>query len=190
MAVKPTKKEKEYAEEDVIKESVEHLIEHRIPWLFFGLLGGLVATVVVSQYEAILSADVRLAFFIPVIVYLSDAVGTQTETIYVRLLSKKKVRFARYIFKESVVGLGLGAASGTFLGIFATYWLKSPAIGFTIGLTMLINLTLAPVLAVFIPNILYKRHTDPALGSGPVATIIQDVISLFVYFLIASIIIF
>jgi Mg/Co/Ni transporter MgtE len=59
--------------------------------------------------------------------------------------------------------------------------------GFTIGLTMIINLTLAPVLAVVIPNLIYKRHLDPALGAGPVATIIQDLISLIVYFLIASV---
>ena len=180
-----------YIEEDVIAERVDHLIEHRVPWLLIGLLGGLLATVLVSKYEQILAADVRLAFFIPIIVYLSDAVGTQTETIYVRALSgKKKVRFAKYILKESIVGLGLGLISGALLGIFAAYWLGSSAIGLTIGLTMLVNLTLAPILAVFIPSILYKEHADPALGSGPVATIIQDLISLIVYFFVASIIAF
>lgn len=180
-----------HVEEDVISERIDHLIEHRVPWLLIGLLGGLLATVIVSKYEAILAADVRLAFFIPIIVYLSDAVGTQTETIYVRALAgKKKIRFAKYILKESVVGLGLGVISGTLLGIFAAYWLGSPAIGIAIGLTMLINLTLAPILAVFIPSILYKEHADPALGAGPVATIIQDLISLVVYFFVASMIIF
>ena len=186
-----TSQQKEYTEEDVIKERIDHLIEHRIPWLFLGLLGGLVTTLIVSKYEAILSADVRLAFFIPIIVYLSDAIGTQTETIYVRELSEnKEINFAKYIFKESVIGFGLGVISGVLLGIFAAYWLTSSAIGFTLGLTMLINLTFAPVLAVFIPSILYKRRADPALGSGPIATIIQDLLSLLVYFFMASIIIF
>lgn len=182
---------KDHEEEDVIKESVEHLIEHRAPWLFLGLLGGLLATIIISKYETILAADVRLAFFIPIIVYLSDAIGTQTETIYVRALgNNKKISFAKYIFKESAVGLSLGVISGALLGAFAIYWLNSFEIGLAIGLTMVINLTLAPILAVLIPSILYKRHTDPALGSGPVATIIQDLISLFVYFWIADIIIF
>lgn len=180
-----------HEEEDVTTESVEHLIEHRAPWLFLGLLGGFLATVIISKYEAILSADVRLAFFIPIIVYLSDAIGTQTETIYVRALgNNKKINFLKYILKESAVGFGLGIISGALLGTFAAYWLKSFEIGLAIGLSMLINLTLAPILAVLIPNILYRRHADPALGSGPVATIIQDLISLFVYFWIASIIIF
>ena len=187
MEIKP---QKEYVEEDVMLERVDHLIEHRIPWLIIGLVGGLFTTFIVSKYETIISADVRLAFFIPIIVYLSDAIGTQTETIYIRELSKKKVNFIKYILKESVIGMSLGVISGLVLGIFAAYWLKSSAIGFTIGLTMLFNLTTAPILAVTIPSIIYKRHSDPALGSGPVATIIQDLISLLVYFLIASIIIF
>lgn len=190
MTMKADYRKKENAEEDVIKETVDHLVEHRAPWLFLGLLGGILTTVIISKYEAILSADVRLAFFIPLIVYLSDAVGVQTETIYIRALSNKKtVSFVRYIFKESAVGFSLGILSGIILGLFSMYWLESPAIGLTIGITMLINITFAPILAIFIPRILYRRHTDPALGSGPVATIIQDLISLFVYFFVASFII-
>lgn len=182
--------QKEYIEEDVVTDRIDHLIEHRIPWLSLGLLGGILATIIVSRYEAILSADVRLAFFIPIIVYLSDAIGTQTETIYVRELSERnKINFLKYISKECFIGLNLGVISGVILGIFANYWLDSYLIGMTIGLTMIINLTLAPILAVIIPNMLYRRHSDPALGSGPVATIIQDLISLLVYFIIASIII-
>ena len=183
--------QKEFIEEDVVFDRVEYLLGHRIPWLLLGLLGGLFATFIVSKYEAILSADVRLAFFIPIIVYLSDALGTQAETIYVRELSEREnFSLARYILKESVVGLGLGAISGLTLGLFSAFWLSSSTIGLTVGLTMLINLTIAPVLAVFIPNLFYKRHIDPALGAGPTATIIQDLISLLVYFLVAGFIIF
>lgn len=175
-------------EEDVRKESVDHLIRERMPWLFVGLLGGIITTLIVSRYEAILSSDIRLAFFIPVIVYLSDAVGTQTETIYIRALSdNKRIIFSKYIFKESLTGFFLGLISGLVLGIFSALWLKSTIVGFTVGLTMFINLTLAPILALVIPRLLYKEHSDPALGSGPVATIIQDLISLIIFFLIASV---
>lgn len=181
--------QKEYVQEDVMRDRIDHLIEHRAPWLLLGLLGGLFATFIVSKYEAILSGDIRLTFFIPIIVYLSDAIGTQAETIYVReLAEKKKIHFAKYLFKESAIGCGLGLISGIVLGVFATYFLASFALGLAIGLTMLINLTVAPMLAVIIPSVLYRRRADPALGSGPVATIIQDLISLLVYFFVASLI--
>ena len=180
-----------FNEEDVIKGRLDHLIEHRLPWLLIGLLGGILATFIVAKYEAILAAEVRLVFFIPIIVYLSDALGTQTETIYVRELSERNhFNLIRYILKECVIGLGLGLISGIILGLLSASWLSSPAIGLTVGLTMLINLTIAPVLAIFIPNILYRRHADPALGAGPIATVIQDLISLVIYFLIANIVIF
>lgn len=174
--------------EDTVKEPVEHLIEDRLPWLFVGLLGGIITTFTISKYEALLNADIRLAFFIPLIVYLSDAVGTQTETIYVRVLGQKKVNFAHYIAKETLVGMGLGVVFGLLLGVLATIWLHSLALGITIALTLLINQTLAPMLAVLIPNLLTKSHRDPALGAGPVATIIQDLLSVLIYFVIATII--
>jgi len=179
-----------YPQEDVTTERVDHLIEERVPWLFVGLLGGLVATFIISHYEAIISSDVRLAFFIPIVVYLSGAVGMQTETIYVRELVIKKVHLGMYVLKESIIGLCLGIISGAVLGFFANLWLKSSDIGLTLAITMIINLTLAPILGVFIPSILYKEHTDPALGAGPVATIIQDLISLLIYFFVAKAIIF
>ncbi len=176
--------------EDDTKESIERLIEHRIPWLVVGLLGGIVTTLIIAGYEEILNADIRLAFFIPIIVYLSDSVGTQTETIYVRVLAFKKIHILKYITKETFVGLGLGLLFGTLLGVFAAYWLGSIAIGLTVGLTTLINLSIAPAIAVAISSFLYRQGTDPALGAGPVATIIQDLLSILVYFLVATIIIF
>lgn len=184
-------KQKDFVEEDVVKQSVNHLIGHRFPWLILGLLGGILTTFIVARYEEVLAADVRLAFFMPIIVYLSDALGTQTETIYVRELSeRKRFSLSKYIFKETLVGLGLGTISGTILGIFSASWLSSPTIGLVVGLTILINLSTAPILAISIPHLIKQRHTDPALGSGPIATVIQDLISLIVYFLIAGLIIF
>ena len=136
--------------------------------------------------EALLATDIRLAFFIPVIVYLSDAVGTQTETIYVRNLAEGKIRFLQYLTKETLVGVGLGVIFGLLLYAGALLWLHSKDIALAIGLSTLINLSVAPFLAVIIPSLLYRERTDPALGAGPLATIIQDLASLVVYFLIAS----
>lgn len=175
---------------DDLREPVGHLIEHRLPWLVLGLLGGIIASVVVSKYEQILEADLRLAFFIPLIVYLSDAVGTQTETIFIRRLKRTGKGFFPYLWKETFLGLSLGLIFGLVTGIFAYYWLGSPSIALTVALAMLINLSLAPMLATIIPELLYKEHSDPALGAGPLATIIQDLISLLVYFLFASLILF
>src|SRR3989304_4648326 len=60
---------------------------HRIPWLIMGLAGAFVAAGIVGSFPPQLQENVILAFFIPGIVYMADAVGTQTETLIVRGLS-------------------------------------------------------------------------------------------------------
>ena len=78
---------------DDAKEKVGFLLRLRLPWLIIGLVGGTLASFLVSRFEEILSQNISLAFFLPLIVYMSDAVGTQTETIFVRNLAKGKVNF-------------------------------------------------------------------------------------------------
>lgn len=182
---------KAYFKEDVLKGRIDHLIEHRVPWLILGLLGGIISTIVISNYEEILSTDIRIAFFLTIIVYISDAVGSQTESVYVRALAGgKKINLKRYFFRESLIGFGLGILSGMAMFAFVLLWMKSFSIAITVALTMIINLTIAPVLAIIIPSLINKENMDPALGAGPISTIIQDMISILVYFLIASLIVF
>jgi magnesium transporter len=175
---------------DESKEGVGHLLSLRLPWLIVGLLGGLVATMIVSHFEAVLKDNLALAFFLPVIVYMSDAVGTQTETIYVRNLATGRVSLAKYFVKELVLGLVLGTFFGVLVALFATLMLGSTATGFTIGLAMAATVATAPVVALVVPALLQKERIDPALGAGPFSTILQDLLSVLIYFLIASILLF
>ena len=58
-----------------------------MPWLLVGLLGSAADALVVRGFEGELAADVRLVFFLPGIVYMADAVGTQTEALVIRGMS-------------------------------------------------------------------------------------------------------
>lgn len=175
---------------DDTKEKVGSLVRLRLPWLIVGLIGGTLASFMVSRFGEIISQNISLAFFLPLIVYMSDAVGTQTENIFVRRLSKGRVHFLIYLFKELLVGLFLGSILGFLIWIVAIFWIQSPEIAFTVGLAMFINVTIAPVVALIVPEILFKERTDPALGAGPFTTIIQDIISILIYFIVASLILF
>ena len=62
-------------------------IWHRLPWLLVGLFGAMLSAVVVAAFETQLERNVLIAFFVPAVVYMADAVGTQTETLVVRGLS-------------------------------------------------------------------------------------------------------
>lgn len=166
------------------------IFKSRLPWLVLGLLGGIVASFVVANFEEVLNKNLQLAFFVPLIVYMSSAVGSQTETVYVRNLSKFKLSFWTYMLKESLVGLFLGILFGIAIGIFTNFWLHSSDTALAVGLAMFVNITIAPSVALIVPEILLKEHKDPAVGAGPFMTVIQDIISLLIYFTIATVIIF
>ena len=44
----------------------------------------MLSAAIVASFEDELRAEVLLAFFVPAIVYMADAVGTQTETVVIR----------------------------------------------------------------------------------------------------------
>lgn len=175
---------------DDATEEVGLLIRIRLPWLILGLVFGIIITFMISRFETVLNEQVSLAFFIPVIIYMSDAFGTQTETIYVRNLSLKQAKFSVYLVKELLLGLVVGSISGLLLGLFALIWIQSPAIAFTVGLALFASITSAAIVALIVPTLLHKLvRIDPAVGAGPFTTVLQDMISLLMYFAIASAII-
>lgn len=174
---------------DDTKEKLASLLEERLPWLILGLAGGVIVTILVSKFEAILSQNISLAFFLPVIVYMSDAIGTQTENIYVRNLAKFRDNFFQYFIKELLVGIAFGLIFGALLGLFAKFWLGLTSVAITVAIAMFINGIIAPVIALIVPELLFKNHRDPALGAGPFTTILQNLISLSVYLLVATLII-
>lgn len=175
---------------DDAKEHLSLLFKQRLPWLIVGLLGGTIASFIVSRFESVISQNIELAFFIPIIMYMGDAVGEQTQNIYVRNLGKGKVDFKLYLIKESTLGLLIGIFFGAVIGLVSFLWLKSLETSLTIALAMVLTITIAPMVSLITSEILFVEKTDPALGSGPFATIIQEVISLLIYFLLASVIIF
>jgi magnesium transporter len=171
---------------DDATERIGLLFRLRLPWLILGLVGGLLATQLVSRFEALLSQNLSLAFFIPLIVYMSDAIGTQTETIIVRSLSREKVNYRSLLVKELALGLMFGVTFALILGIIASVWLDDLIITRTVAIAVFVNLTIAPVIATLMTLLLQKYHSDPAASAGPFTTVIQDIVSLFIYFLVAS----
>ncbi len=181
--------EKPIVLEDDTKEPMSLLIEHRLPWLVIGLLGGLCLTFLSSRFEELLAANIGLAFFIPLIVYMASAVGTQTDTVYIRNLNKKRTHFSIYLVKEVTLGTLLGVLFGALTGSFAYLTFQSAELAFSVGLAMAITMATAPIIALIVPTILKREHKDPAIGTGPFVTVIQDFLSLITYFTIATMII-
>ncbi|MFH1234639.1 MAG: magnesium transporter [Candidatus Diapherotrites archaeon] len=164
-----------------------HLVKARMPWLLLGLLGGIAAAQVTTFFEAPLKEYFVLAAFMPLIVYMADAIGTQTETLFIRNLAMQKFSLKEYFFREAKVGTAIASILGAMLFVVALALNNLPRIAIILGISMFVT----GLIAVFVPIIIVvafqKMKKDPAMGSGPFATVLQDIISLAVYFTIASV---
>lgn len=157
---------------------------HRIPWLIAGLAGSAAATGVMAGFEQRLSANVAIAFFIPAIVYLADAVGTQTEAIAVRGLSLTRSGITHLLTAELGVGTLIGAALGALAMPLVFFGFGDPRLALAVGLSIWVASSIASTLGLLLPWLLAKVHVDPAHGSGPLATVIQDILSILSYFIV------
>jgi magnesium transporter len=159
----------------------------RISWIVIGLIGGVFAAQIIEQFESILAAKLALASFIPLIVYISGAVGGQTQTFLIRDIAfNPDLSVAKYVFKQFFITGLIGMVCGLLvLGLVTIFW-QSVFLGLVIGLATFSAISSSTIIAVFVPYILFKFKQDPASGSGPFATIIQDLLSIYIYFAIAS----
>jgi magnesium transporter len=170
------------------EEPAQRRFRHRIPWLLLGLGGALIAADLVGRFETQLQINILLTFFIPGIVYLADAVGTQTETIVVRGLSLG-VPMGRMISRELLAGFAIGAALAVIAGPLVWWRWGDPQVGLSVGLSVLAACSTATLAAMALPWLFDSFGLDPAFGSGPLATVVQDLLSIWIYLFITTLVV-
>jgi magnesium transporter len=166
------------------EEPVRRRLWHRLPWLLVGLAGAMLASVIVGSFEDELRRDVVIAFFMPGIVYMADAVGTQTETLVIRGLSVG-IPIAGVVRRELLTGLGVGVALAALFFPFSLVAWGQLDISVAVTLALFAACSTATVVAMALPWMFHRLGRDPAFGSGPLATVIQDLSSLLIYFALA-----
>lgn len=163
----------------------------RLPWLMIGMLGGLGAATIISNFEVILNTYPKLLIFVPLIQATAGNVGVQSSAIIVQGLANDSLKghlFAR-ILRETLVALVNGISIAIIVlfishFLFYTSYLES----LSIGIALITVIILAAIVGNLIPIILHKRGIDPAVATGPFITTSNDVFGIFTYFLIAKLI--
>ncbi|MDH4095764.1 MAG: magnesium transporter [Betaproteobacteria bacterium] len=156
-------------------------LRHRLPWLLVGLGGAAFATATMAGFEATLRAHVAVAFFVPAIVYLADAIGTQSEAVAVRGLSLTRSGIGHLLAGELRTGMSIGAVLGLISFLPVWFFFGSLRLAGAVSVAVFAAGAMAAALGLLLPWWLARTGRDPALGSGPLATVIQDILSLLVY---------
>lgn len=162
----------------------------RFRWLFINLLTAILASIVISFFDATIEEIVALAVLMPIVASMGGNAGTQALTVAVRAIATHELSDTnkwRVIWKETLVGTLNGFLFAVLMGFLAGFWFQSPVLGAVIAAAMVINLIAAGLSGAGIPLILHKMGYDPAVSSSIFLTTVTDVIGFFAFLGLAAV---
>ena len=175
--------------------SLSKIIRGRLPWLVGGLLGAVLAGLVVGNFEAELKRAAILATFIPVVMAMAGNAGIQASTVTVQGIATGNLwtgdmsrRFAKELIGSLINGtvvalmlIAIVLVVANFVDIYAAERLAIAA-----GLSVAIVTAMAATLGSTIPIVLDRFDIDPAVATGVFITTSNDILGVLVYFFVAS----
>lgn len=177
-------------EEFVETKSIVRSTRIRLPWLFASFLGGIIAIFIIAHFEESLKQVSYLALFIPVIMGMGGNIGIQSSTIVVRGIATGRINIRhlwRVVSKELSIGLILGVFYGVLLGTMVQLRFSLDALAISVGLGVISSMTIAALVGSFMPMMFARIHIDPAVATGPFVTSSIDILSVMIYFQVATI---
>lgn len=179
-------------EEFVETKSVLRSTRIRLPWLFASCIGGIFAVFVIGHFEESLRKLTFLAAFIPVIMGMGGNIGTQSSTIVVRGLATGRLDVRdiwTVVTKELAIGFILGVLYGLLIATVAQLRYSATAVAISAGLAVVSSMSVAALVGSLVPMLFERIKVDPAVATGPFVTTAIDIISVFCYFEIATVLI-
>jgi len=167
------------------------VFKNRAIWLSINLATAIVASIVISMFDATLAAFVPLAILMPIVASMGGNAGTQTLTVMVRQMALGDIdlEHSKEVLKKEVfIALLNGMLFAVIMGIIAYLWFDMSKLGIVIALAMIINLFIAGFFGAAIPLVLKRLNIDPAIGSTVILTTATDVFGFLSFLGLASII--
>lgn len=174
---------------NITNASALTLVKKRLPWLLMGLGGSALAAAVIRYFNDALQNQILLAAFIPAVTYIAGAVGTQSETIFIRTAAiDKGLKFANYLWKELRIGLVISIILAVAMFLISFIFWQTPVVSIILGISFLAATLISMFVAVLLPWLSSRFRVDPAMSGGPMDTIISDILSIIIYFAVANVI--
>ena len=168
-------------------DNILTLTRARLPWLLIGLMGGIMGAEVIGIFD--IKNNIELAFFTPLIAAMGGNVGVQSAAIIVQGLASNNLgmdSLAQRLIKELGVALLNGIICSGLIMIITSLIGYPNSISFTVSISLMAVIIFAALFGTFIPLVLDKYKIDPALATGPFITTVNDVLGLFIYFMIGK----
>ena len=193
----------EEAEEDILRlggvsetemnQSVIKSTQKRFIWLFLNLLTAILASVVISFFDASIEKMVALAVLMPIVASMGGNAGTQTLTLTVRSLATKELvdkNRKKVFIKEIAISTLNGFIFAILTSLATILWFNDPLLAVIVGAAMTINIFSAGLFGFLIPYSLNYFKIDPALASSVFVTTVTDVFGFLSFLGLASFFLF
>jgi len=170
--------------DEEISDSVFRAVRSRAPWLVVNLLTAILASSVISLFDASIEQMVALAALMPIVASMGGNAGTQTMTVTVRALATRdldRTRVRRLIIREMSGGFINGCIFAVLIGVVTAARYLNPGLGVVIGMAMVINMIAAGTAGILIPLTLDRLKIDPAIASSVFVTTVTDVVGFFAF---------
>ncbi|MEH7223939.1 magnesium transporter [Bacillus sp. JJ1566] len=161
----------------------------RLPWLIILSFLGMMTASLIGRFEATLDQVAILAVFIPLIAGMAGNTGTQALAVAVRRIAigeDEEENKWLLILREAGTGVITGAVCGTVIMFVVYFWKGDFFLGLLVGFSILITLIVATLAGALVPLLMHRLKVDPAVASGPFITTINDIISILIYFGLAT----
>lgn len=172
-------------------DGILQLTKARLPWLVLGLFGGLGSVFIMKGYENIMDTVPSLFFYTPLIAAMAGNVGVQSSAIIVQGLANNNVRgsILSRLFKEVSLSLINGFALALLVVLFGFLINQDTTESLAIAISMMSVIVVAALVGTFVPIILDKRGIDPAIATGPFITTSNDILGIYLFFVLSGVII-
>ncbi len=191
----------EEAEEDILRlggvgeddlfGSIMDTTRTRFTWLLVNLLTAIMASIAIGFFDSAMEKVIALAILMPIVASMGGNAGTQTLTVAVRAIATRELtanNMFRILRKEAIVAFLNGCVFAILIGLVAWVWFGDPAIGWIIGVAMVVNMLIAGIAGMAIPITLDHYDIDPAVASSVFVTTITDIIGFVAFLGIASLV--
>ncbi len=175
--------------EETINDTVWTTTRSRFAWRLLNLFTAILASWVISFFDATISQMVALAVLMPIVASMGGNAGTQTMTVAVRALAMRELgpfNALKVTLRECASGLLSGLIFALLIGTMAFWWFGSDRLGLIIGAAMIINLFAAALAGILVPLALDYFDIDPAIASGVFVTTVTDVVGFFAFLGLAA----
>ncbi|NQZ93692.1 MAG: magnesium transporter [Moritella sp.] len=165
--------------------------KRRTLWLGVNLIAALTAASVSNMFEATLEQLATLAILMTIVPSMGGIAGNQTLALVIRGMAVGHISDdnSRWLIgKEAMVGVLNGAIWAISIAIIVSLWKGDPSLGLIIGGAMFINMSMGGLAGVVIPLVMKKYNIDPALAGGMALTTVTDVVGLFSFLGMATLV--